>query len=150
MINMEKKRYAFLVENEIFHIMPIAGNYEDRVFLRWSNGFLNEPTGLDISGIPNIAIGSIWNGESFDNSHLPEDSIILEANSNQKRYAFIDKENVVFMILDLTDSLSLLKDAFAAAFSTGEVTAMDITSFSENVSYWWAWDGESFSPPVES
>jgi hypothetical protein len=147
---MEKKRYAFLVENEIFHIMPIAGNYEDKVFLRWSNGFLNEPRGLDISEIPNVAIASIWNGESFDNSSLTEESFITQVKPGEKKYAFIDKENVVFMILELTDSLSLLKDAFAAAFSTGEVTAMDITSFSENVSYWWAWDGESFSPPVES
>jgi hypothetical protein len=150
MINMEKKRYAFLVENEIFHIMPIAVNYEDEVFLRWSNGFLNEPTGLDISGIPNIAIGSIWNGESFDNSHLPEDSIIFETNSNQKRYALLDKEKLVFMVLDLTDSLSLLKNSFEAAFSTGAVIGMDITDFSEDVSYWWTWDGESFSPPEES
>ena len=147
---MEKKRYAFLVENEIFDIMPIAGNYEEKTFLRWSNGFLNEPKGLDISGVPNVAIGSIWNGESFDNSYLPEDSIISEASPSQKKYAIIDKENVVFMILDLTNSLSTLKDVFEAAFSTGEVIAMDITSFPEDVSYWWTWDGESFSPPVES
>ena len=147
---MENKRYAFLVENEIFDIMPASGNYENKTFLRWSNGFLNEPTGLDISGIPNVAIGSIWNGESFDNSYLPEDSIIFEVNSNQKRYAFLDKEKVVFMILDLTDSSSLLKDAFEAAFSTGDVIGMDITSFPENVSYWWTWDGESFLPPEES
>jgi hypothetical protein len=147
---MEKKRYAFLVENEIFHIMPIAGNYEDKVFLRWSNGFLNEPKGLDVSEIPDVAIASIWNGESFDNSSLTEESFIMQVKPGEKKYAFIDKENVVFMILDLTDSLSTLKDAFAAAFSTGDVIAMDITSFSENVSYWWTWDGESFYPPVES
>jgi hypothetical protein len=147
---MEKKRYAFLVENEIFDIMPIAGNYEDEVFLRWSNGFLNEPTALDISGIPNVTIGSIWNGESFDNSYLPENSVIFEVTPGEKRYAVLDKEKVVFMILELTNSLSLLKDSFEAAFSTGDVIGMDITSFPENVSYWWTWDGESFSPPVES
>ena len=147
---MEKKRYAFLVENEIFDIMPIAGNYEDEVFLRWSNGFLNEPTALDISGIPNVTIGSVWNGESFDNSSLPENSIISEVTPGEKRYAVLNKEKVVFMILDLTDSLSQLKDSFEAAFSTGDVIGMDITSFSENVSYWWTWDGESFSPPAES
>ena len=147
---MEKKRYAFLVENEIFDIMPIAGNYEDEVFLRWSNGFLNEPTALDISGIPNVTIGSVWNGESFDNSSLPENSIISEVTPGEKRYAVLNKEKVVFMILDLTDSLSQLKDSFEAAFSTGDVIGMDITSFSENVSYWWTWDGESFYPPVES
>jgi len=147
---MEKKRYAFLVENEIFDIMPVAGNYEEKSFLRWSNGFLNEPKGLDISGVPNVAIGSIWNGESFDNSYLPEDSIISEVNSSQKRYAVIDKENVVFMILELSSSSSMLQGVFEAAFSTGNVIGMDITSFPENVSYWWTWDGESFSPPEES
>jgi len=147
---MEKKRYAFLVENEIFDIMPIAGNYEEKNFLRWSNGFLNEPKGLDISGVPNVAIGSIWDGENFDNSYLPEDSIIHEVNSSQKRYAIIDKENVVFMILELSSSSSMLQDVFEAAFSTGNVIGMDITSFPENVSYWWTWDGESFSPPEES
>jgi hypothetical protein len=147
---MENKRYAFLVENEIFDIMSVPNNNENKTFLRWSNGFLNEPTGLDISGIPNVAIGSIWNGESFDNSYLPEDSIIPEVSPSQKRYAVIDKENVVFMILDLTDSSLLLKDSFEAAFSTGSVIGMDITSFPEDVSYWWTWDGESFSPPEES
>jgi hypothetical protein len=147
---MKNKRYAFLVENEIFDIFPVSGDHENETFLRWSNGFLNEPKGLDISGIPNIAIGSIWNGESFDNSSLPEDSVILEANTDQRRYAFIDKENIVFMVLDLTDSSQILKDAFEAAFNTGEVVGMDITEFPEDVSHWWTWDGESFSPPEES
>jgi hypothetical protein len=147
---MEKKRYAFLVENEIFDIMLIAGNYEDEVFLRWSNGFLNEPTALDISGIPNVTIGSVWNGESFDNSSLPENSIISEVTPGEKKYAVLNKEKVVFMILELTNSLPLLKDSFEAAFSTGNVIGMDITSFPKDVSHWWTWDGESFSPPVES
>jgi len=147
---MEKKRYAFLVEDEIFHILPIAGNYEDKVFLRWSNGFLNEPKGLDVSEIPDVAIASIWNGEGFDNSSLTEESFITQVQPGEKKYAFIDKENVVFMILELTNSLSTLKDAFEAAFSTGDVIAMDITNFPADVSHWWTWDGESFSPPEES
>ena len=147
---MEKKRYAFLVENEIFDIMPVAGNYEDKVFLRWSDGFLNEPTALDISGIPNVTIGSVWNGESFDNSSLSENGIIPEVTPGEKKYAVLNKEKVVFMILELTNSLPLLKDSFEAAFSTGNVIGMDITSFPEDVSYWWKWDGESFSPPEES
>jgi hypothetical protein len=147
---MEKKRYAFLVENEIFHILPIAGNYEDKVFLRWSNGFLNEPKVLDISEIPDVAIASIWNGEGFDNSFLTEESLITQVRRGEKKYALINKENVVFMILELTNSPSMLKNAFEAAFSTGSVIAMDITDFPESVSYWWTWDGESFSPPEES
>jgi hypothetical protein len=147
---MEYKRYALLIENEIFDIMSMRGNYEDETFLRWSDGFSNEPTGLDISGIPNVGIGSIWNGESFDNSFLNEDSFISDTEPGQKRYAIIDKEKVVFMILDLTNSLSTLKNIFEAAFTSGDVVGMDITSFPADVSHWWVWNGESFLPPDES
>jgi hypothetical protein len=147
---MEYKRYAFLVENEIFDIFPVRGNYENETFSRWSTGFSNEPTGIDISSIPDVAIGSVWNGEGFDNSSLPEESVISETEPGQKKYAVINKEKVVFMILDLTNSSLLLKDTFEAAFSTGNVIGMDITSFPEEVSHWWVWNGESFLPPEES
>jgi hypothetical protein len=147
---MEYKKYAFLVENEIFDLFPVRANQEDQPFLRWSNGFSNEATGVDISGIPNVAIGSIWNGESFDNSLLPEETVIYEVKPGEIKYAFVDKENVVFMILELTDSSPLMRDAFEAAFSAGNVVGMDITDFPADVSYWWTWDGESFSPPEES
>jgi hypothetical protein len=147
---MESKKYVFLVENEIFDVFPVRANQESQPFLRWSNGFSNEPKGLEISGIPNVAIGSVWNGESFDNSLLPEESVIQEVKPGEIKYAFIDKENVVFMIMELTDSPSLLKNAYEAAFSAGNVVGMDITDFPPDVSYWWKWDGESFSPPEES
>jgi hypothetical protein len=147
---MEDKRYAFLIENEIFHIMSMRGNNEDETFLRWSNGFSNEPTGLDISGVSNVAIGSIWDGENFDNSFLPEKSVIYDVQPGERKYAMIDKEKIVFMILLLTNSIPTLKDVFEAAFGSGQVVGMDITSFPEDVSLWWIWNGESFLPPDES
>jgi hypothetical protein len=147
---MVDKKYAFLVENEIFNIFPVSGDNENETFLRWSNGFLNDPTVLDVSSIPGAAIGSIWDGNGFDNSSLPEESIVDEITPGQQKYAVINKENIVFMLLDLTNSSSLLKGAFEAAFSSGDVVGMDITNFSEDVAHWWTWDGETFSPPEES
>lgn len=147
---MEEKKYAFLVENEIFDIFPVRGNNEDETFLRWSNGFLNETKVLDISNVPGVGIGSIWGGENFDNSFLSEEDLANEVSPGQQKYAVIDKENVVFMMMDLTDSSSMLKDTFEAAFSSGEVIGMDITGFPQDVSYWWTWNGESFLPPEES
>jgi hypothetical protein len=144
------KRYAFLVENQIFDIMPIKGNYEEPFFLRWSNGFSNEPKILNISGTLDVSIGSIWDGEGFDSSFLPEDTFIRKIQPDHQIYPLIDKNDVVFMILDFTDSSPLLKNAFKAAFDTGNVVAMDITDFPADVSYEWIWNGESFLPPDES
>jgi hypothetical protein len=144
------KRYAFLVEDEIFDIMPMKGSYEEAPFLRWVNGFSNEPKILNISGPLDVSIGSIWDGEVFDSSSLPEDRFIRRIQPGYQLYPLIDKENVVFMIMDLTDSPPLLKNAFEAAFDTGNVVAMDITDFPAEVSYEWIWNGESFLPPDES
>jgi hypothetical protein len=144
------KRYAFLAENEIFDIMPMKGNYEDPSFLRWSNGFSNEPKLIDISGVSGVSIGSVWDGEGFDSSSVPEDTFVYEINPGRQIYAVIDKENIVFMIMDCTESLPMLKDAFEAAVSTGNVVPMDISDFPTDVSYGWIWNGESFLPPDES
>jgi hypothetical protein len=144
------KRYAFLVENEIFDIMPIKGSYQEPFFLRWSDGFSNEPKILNLDGPLDVSIGSTWDGESFDSSFLPADRIVYKIQSDRQIYPLIDKENVVFMIMELTDSPPLLKNAFKAAFDTGNVVAMDITDFPVDVSYEWTWDGENFLPPEES
>jgi hypothetical protein len=52
--------------------------------------------------------------------------------------------------MDCTESLPMLKDAFEAAVSTGNVVPMDISDFPTDVSYGWIWNGESFLPPDES
>jgi hypothetical protein len=72
------KKYAFLVENEIFDILPIKGNYEDATFLRWSIGFSNEPKLIDLKGNSSLSIGSVWDGEGFDSSSLPAETLVLE------------------------------------------------------------------------
>jgi hypothetical protein len=144
------RRYAFLVENEIFDIMPMKGSYEEAPFLRWFNGFSNEPKILNLDGPLDVSIGSTWDGESFDRSSVPEDRLVSEIKPGRQTYPIIDKDNVVFMIMDLTDSSPLLKNAYEAAFSTGNVVPMDITDFPVDVSYEWTWDGENFLPPEES
>jgi hypothetical protein len=144
------KRYAFLVENEIFDIMPMKGSYQEPFFLRWSDGFSNEPKILNLDGPLDVSIGSTWDGESFDSSTLPEERIIYKIQSDRQVYPIINKENVVFMIMELTESPPLLKNAYEAAFSTGNVVPMDITDFPVDVSYEWTWDGENFLPPEES
>jgi len=62
------KRYALVVENEIFHTWVIDDSLN--LYERWVEGFSQEHFGMEATGMDNVAIGSIWDGKKFI---LPEE-----------------------------------------------------------------------------
>jgi hypothetical protein len=125
---MINKRYAFLVENEIFDIFEIGiGTSDEEIYYRWLEGFSNNATGLDITNFPTARIGSILNENSFDNSEVLEKHLHVQ-ESGTKTYGMLSN-NKIFMIVVPTDKY--LQTMYEAAFQTGNITGMDITDFPE-------------------
>jgi hypothetical protein len=125
---MINKKYALLVENEIFYIFYIGQQtLDEETYYRWLEGFSAEAIGLDITNFPATRIGSIWNGNSFDNSEVLENHLSME-KSDAKMYGMLSN-NKIFMIVSPT--IPQMQEMYEAAFQTGNITGMDITDFSE-------------------
>lgn len=142
---MGLKRFALLVENEIFDIIPFPDDSENEMSKRWSNGFANNPIGMDVTSFEDCYIGSIWTGAEFDNSNVLE-SAKFNTDKNINRYAMLEN-NKVFMLLYPTDSQIMKKEMYQAAFSTNTVTGIEITNMPSYIAFGWTWDGASFNPP---
>jgi hypothetical protein len=142
---MANKKYALLVENEIFDILSVPDIPDDPTLSRWADGFLGNPVGMEITNLPNVAVGSVWNGENFNNSEVSQESI-NGINLSRKRYAMLN-DNKIFMVLDPSDNYPKVQEMYAIAFSTNSVTGIDITNFPNEVTYEWTWNGQSFLPP---
>jgi hypothetical protein len=142
---MVNKKYALLVENEIFDIFSVIDDPNNETLSRWAIGFSGQPVGMEITGMTEVTIGSVWTGEGFDNSNASIDHIDT-FDSSRSLYAILS-DNKIFMIIDPADNYLKLQEMYAVAFSTNSVTGMDITSFPNEVTYEWTWNGESFLPP---
>jgi hypothetical protein len=142
---MINKKYALLVENEIFYIFSVTNDPDSEILTRWELGFSGQPVGMEITGMAGVTIGSIWTGEGFDNSEVPTD-YVSPFDETRKLYAILDN-NKIFMLIDPADNYPRLQEMYSAAFGTNTVIGMDITNFPNEVTYLWVWNGESFSPP---
>lgn len=142
---MTTKRYAFIVENEVFDIIEIPDNeYYSDMISRWSNGFANNAYGIDLSDNPEISVGSIKGEHGFDNSNVsPEHSI--EQHTGLNRFGMISND-VVFGTIILSESDPKL-EMYKAAFETG-VTCVEVLDPDLPVTNWWIWDGNTFSQPI--
>jgi hypothetical protein len=142
---MINKKYALLVENEIFHIFAVTNDPSSEILSRWELGFSGQPVGMEITGMTEAKIGSIWTGEGFDNSEVSADHV-NPFDPSRKLYAILDN-NKIFMLIDPADNYPKVQEMYVAAFSTNTVIGMDITNFPNEVTHGWVWNGESFSPP---
>ena len=142
---MQLKRFALLVENEVFDVIVFPDDMTDETYARWITGIANNPIGMDVTEFNNCYIGSIWNGSDFDNSEV-EDSFRVEANKEIDRYAML-ANNKVFMLLYPAENQVTKKEMYKAAFSTNTIFGMDITNMPEYISFGWIWDGENFLAP---
>jgi hypothetical protein len=138
------KKYAFLVENEIFDTIRVPEDPEfEAMILRWNAGFGDSHIGIDISGFPDAAVGSVWVQTGFDNSNVTNHD--REHVANKKRFAFLDSNNILFAQLMPPKAK---EDMYLAAFETG-ASGMDITAMASEVTKGWVWDGQAFNPPEE-
>jgi hypothetical protein len=142
---MTNKKYALLVENEIFDILSVPDISENETLSRWADGFLGNPVGMEITNLANVAVGSVWNGTIFNNSEVSAESTNA-INLSRKRYAMLNN-NKIFIVLDPSDNYPKVQEMYAIAFSTNSVTGIDITNFPNEVTYEWTWNGQSFLPP---
>ncbi len=142
---MINKKYALLVENEIFDIFSVTNDPDSEILSRWELGFSGHPVGMEITGMTGVTIGSVWTGEGFDNSEVSPD-YVSPFDETRKLYAILDN-NKIFMLIDPADNYPKVQEMYSAAFSTNTVVGMDITDFPNEVTYEWVWNGESFSPP---
>jgi hypothetical protein len=145
---MANKKYALLVENEIFDIFSVTDDPQNETLSRWALGFSGSPVGMEISNMPGVTIGSIWNGEEFDNSHISENHLNA-FGSDRKLYAILN-DNKIFMIIDPADNYPKVQEMYDIAFSTNKVTGMDITEFPKEVTYEWTWNDGIFLSPGDS
>ena len=135
---MEIRKYALVVENEIFDILEVDS---DLPFAeRWKNGFATSPVGMAVDSDQEIGIGSVWNGAIFESS---SDVNVYTNPDLTKRYVFL-LNNVVFAITHPTLSNSYI-DSYEPAFATG-VVGKDITDFPD-VKVGWIFDGDMFKDP---
>lgn len=136
------KKYAFLVENEIFDIIKIPEDSDlDDIILRWDSGFKDKHIGLDISSFLDAAVGSVWIGDKFDNSNVTGHN--PESVANRKRFAFLDSDNIIFAQMMPAQSKEAM---YTAAFEAG-VSGMDITELDPKISIGWIWNGQNFDVP---
>jgi hypothetical protein len=142
---MINKKYALLVENEIFDIFSVTNDPGSEILTRWELGFSGQPFGMEITGMTGVTVGSIWTGEGFDNSEVSPD-YVSPFDETRKLYAILNN-NKIFMLIDPADNYPKVQEMYSAAFSTNTIVGMDITDFPNEVTYEWVWNGKSFSPP---
>jgi hypothetical protein len=142
---MANKKYALLVENEIFDIFYVTDDPQNETLSRWAIGFSGQPVGMEITDIPGATIGSLWTGESFDNSDVSIDHINV-FESGRKLYAILN-ESKIFMLINPADNYPKVQEMYDIAFSTNKVTGMDITEFPKEVTYEWTWNDGIFLSP---
>jgi hypothetical protein len=103
---------------------------------------------MEITGMAGVTIGSVWTGESFDNSTVSSD-YTTPFDSNRKLYAILNN-NKIFMLIDPADNYPKVQEMYDIAFSTNKVTGMDITEFPKEVTYEWTWNDGIFLSPGDS
>ena len=132
---MEKRRYALIVENEIFDIIQIDGDFPFAE--KWKEGFSKNLVGIKTNGDEQIGIGSTWDGEKFNSSSDIQTYVI---DDTFRRYVFVADNCVFGAIVN-----HIVDETYEAAFATG-VTGKDITDF-PYVKNGWVLDGDIFKDP---
>lgn len=130
--------YAFLVENEVFHIFHAIA-VEESISSGYKEGFNNNPIGIDLEYYPLAMRGDIWTGSSF--SYNPEETVLAYDGTSMNRssiptldtsqfsrYGFISNNKLFFaMVFPKGTEQELM---WKNAFKTG-AKAIDITEYKD-------------------
>ena len=143
-----KKRYAFLVENEIFEIVSIDTVQAEDLANTWSNAFASGISGMQVVNDNDAVPGAIWNGTNFDSSAVSEDIKAVTYPEWSKGYLYMS-DNKILARFNEVNMDDFLKNMYEAAFATNSITGIEISDYPEDVSYGWTWNGSSFDPPEE-
>jgi hypothetical protein len=129
--------YAFLVENEVFHVFHSIG-VDPSIAEGYKEGFNNNPIGIDLEYYPLAMRGDIWNGSNF--SYNPEQAIEAYDGTSMKRssmpsldtskfsrYGFVSNNKLFFAMIfpKGTDQDIMWKNAI----KTG-AKAIDVSEYS--------------------
>jgi hypothetical protein len=145
---MTINRYAFLVENEIFEIVFVdtveAKDIEDA----WSKAFASGISGMQVINDNDAVAGAIWNGTSFDSSAVSEDIKAVTYPEWSRGYLYMS-DNKILARFNEVNMDDFRKNMYAAAFATNSISGINISSYPEEVSYGWTWNGSSFDAPKD-
>ncbi len=135
---------AILADNEVFDILDFDYAPEDQKN-RVINGFNNNPTGLDITGLKGIGLGSRLVSGGFDNSFLISPPHMNKDDKNV--YAFLS-EDKVFLIVAIAKDNKEKAEVWENAFKT-EVTGIIINN-RDTTKIGDFWDGTNFVKSTNS
>lgn len=117
------KKISFTVEGDVFETIRFIEPLPTEMHKKILNGFLNNPTAIDVTNFTNVGVGWKLSGDTFIPGDQPPSSLSFLEQTGSERdpdssyFAFLSNGEVfTFSILKNTDSKH---DMYKAAFSTG-------------------------------
>lgn len=136
---MSAKRYALVVENEVFDIINVPESSARAKEMH--DGFTNSPVGMNVTNFKNISFGSKWNGKNFINT-TTDDQINNTYPQDSEIYAFLSNDEVFFLIF--IPNGKTLSAMYKAAFNANP-TAIYISDDLVDVELGDIWNGKTFT-----
>lgn len=135
---MSVKKYALIVENEVFDIINVSES--SPMAKEIHDGFTNSPMGMSVTEFKNVSIGWEWDGEKFINTSSNQIDNIYPDNSEV--YAFLSNNKVFFLMF--IPNGKTLSAMYKAAFGASP-TAMYLSDNFNDVAVGDIWNGKKFT-----